>query len=48
MIAETTSHYKIIEKLGEVPKFLTTASQRVDGILSMPTLSVWSYQEGGP
>jgi hypothetical protein len=46
MIGKTLSQYKILEKLGEVPKFPTSASQRVVGIMSIPTFSVGSYREG--
>jgi hypothetical protein len=46
MIGQAVSHYKILEKLGEVPKFPASASQRVVGILSIPTFSVASYGEG--
>jgi len=34
MMGQTMSHYKILEKLGEVPNFPT--SMRVEGSLSMP------------
>jgi hypothetical protein len=48
MTGQSISHYKILEKLGEVPKFPTpacvpctlagrSASQRMVGILSIPT-----------
>lgn len=43
MIRQTISHYKILEKLGEVPKWLTSlpagqagVSQRVIAILRIP------------
>jgi len=36
MIGRTISHYKILEKLGEVPKWLTSASERVIAILRIP------------
>jgi hypothetical protein len=35
MTGQSISHYKILEKLGEVPKFPASASQRVVGILSI-------------
>jgi hypothetical protein len=46
MIGLTVSHYKILEKLGEVPKFPTSASQRVVGVLSISTFCVGSHGEG--
>jgi hypothetical protein len=46
MIGQAISHYTIVEKLGEVPKFPTSVSQRVVGIMSIPTFSVGSYGEG--
>jgi len=36
MIGTTVSHYRIIEKLGEVPNFPTSVSRRVGGSLSIP------------
>jgi hypothetical protein len=42
MIGQIVSHYKIVEKLGEVPNFPTSAFQRVVGSLSIPTHSVGS------
>ncbi len=36
MIGTTISHYKIIEKLGEVRKWPMSVSQRVDAIFSIP------------
>jgi hypothetical protein len=55
MTGEAISHYKILEKLGEVPKSSTSASQRMVGILRIldessrrPTFSVGSYGGGDP
>ena len=36
MIGQTISHYKIIEKLAEVPKSPTSDFQRVEVILRIP------------
>jgi len=36
MIGRTISHYKILERLGEVPNFPTSVFQRVVGSLSIP------------
>jgi hypothetical protein len=36
MIGQTISHYKILQKLGEVPNFPTNVFQRVGGSLSIP------------
>jgi len=36
MIGRTISHYRILEKLGEVPDFPTSVFQRVVGSLSIP------------
>jgi hypothetical protein len=36
MIGQTISHYKIIDKLGEVPKSPTSVFQRVEVILRIP------------
>ena len=38
MIGSTISHYKVLEKLGEVPQFPTSALQRVAEIVSIPPL----------
>jgi hypothetical protein len=45
VIGQTISRYKILEMLGEVPKWSTSVFQRVAAILSIPTLflgSDWS------
>jgi hypothetical protein len=39
MIGQTISHYKIIDKLGEVPKSPTSVFQRVAVILRIPLSS---------
>jgi hypothetical protein len=44
MTGETILHYKILEKLGEVPNFPTSALQRVFGSLSIPPSSGGSRQ----
>ena len=48
MIGQSISHYKIIEKLGEVPNFLTSVSQRVNENLSLPAEHVPQWQAGIP
>lgn len=42
MIGQKISHYKILEKLGEVPKSPTSVTARVAATLSIPTFSVGS------
>ena len=42
MVGSTISHYEILGKLGEVPKFPTSIVQQVVEILSIPTLLVGS------
>ena len=42
MTGETVSHYKILEKLGEVPNFPARVSNRAVGSLRIPTLLVGS------
>ena len=39
MVGQIVSHYKILEKLGEVPNFPTSVFQRVDKSLSIPLKS---------
>jgi hypothetical protein len=46
MIGQAISHYKILEKLGEVPNFPTSVFQRVVGGLSIPPLLSLS-KDGG-
>gem|GEM_PF-2375509 len=50
MIGTTVSHYRIIEKLGEVPKWPASAFERAVAILRTPTsfaCPVLSYGVGG-
>ena len=46
MIGQTISHYKILEKLYEVPNFPKSDSQRVVGSARIPTLLVESCLRG--
>ena len=48
MIGQTISHYKILDKLGEVPKLPTSVFQRVAAVLSLPAEHVSLWQAGIP
>ena len=48
MIGSTISHYKILEKLREVPNFPASAFQRVAENLSLPAEYVPQWQAGIP